>query len=235
MHVQPLREWVLSIQRRVDRLERHVHLRSIPEPLREMQAHLLGAPLRTQLRLHDVSKLRMIELELFRPSSTLLRSSLRRVRPITPSPTVASQLSTDRRRPPPKIGCDRADRLTSHLQVGDPDPLLDRQVAARQLPSLDGCLALRVEDPTMTSSATHAEILTRRSDRNAARQQRPEPLPIGNLLLLRPRTNHQTDLPEIDSVATTTGIQRSSTGQPTLLGECPVMRCSPASLVSPRL
>ncbi len=195
MDVQLLGQWVLAIQRRVDRLERHVHLRSISEPIGEVQADLLGAPLRTQLGLHDVSQLGPVELELLGPASAFLGSSLRCVRPVAASPTVASQLSADRRRAPFELARDRADRLPGHLQVSDPDPLINRQIGTRQLGSLHRCLSSCVEDPTMTGSATHAEILTRRSDRHASRQQRPEPISISDLLLLRPRTNHQTEPP----------------------------------------
>ena len=56
---------------------------------------------------------------------------------------------------------------------------------------------------------------TQRSHRHTAAHHRPETIPIGDLLFFRPHTNHRTDLPEMDTVATTTEIRRRPPDAPT--------------------
>src|SRR5665811_2112357 len=62
----------LDVQRLVDRLGAHPHLRPFGKPLGEVEADLLRAPLHTQLRLHHGRQLKVVELAGLRPPAPQL-------------------------------------------------------------------------------------------------------------------------------------------------------------------
>ena len=93
----------LDVQRLVDRLGAHPHLRPLGKLLSEVEADLLKAPPHTQLRLHDGRQLEVVELTALGPATPKLGLLLCRVRCILPTPSrrglgaVAAQLTTDSR------------------------------------------------------------------------------------------------------------------------------------------
>src|SRR5664280_1126548 len=92
----------LDVQRLVDRIGTHPHLLLVSKRLSEVEADLLRAPLHTQLRLHHVRQLEVVELAGLGPATPQLGLLLRRIRRILPRPpgcwrgAVAAQLTTDR-------------------------------------------------------------------------------------------------------------------------------------------
>jgi len=76
----------LDVQRLVDGLGAHPHLRPFGKRLGEVEADLLGAPLHTQPRLHHGRQLGVIELAGLGPAAAHLGLLLRRVRRVLPRP-----------------------------------------------------------------------------------------------------------------------------------------------------
>jgi len=115
----------LDVQRLVDRLGAHPHLRPVGKRLREVEADLLRAPLHAQLRLHHVRQLEVVELAGFGPPAAQLGPLLCRIRRVLAVPprrrrgTVAAQLATDRGGRPADPDGDRPNAGPAQVQVGD--------------------------------------------------------------------------------------------------------------------
>jgi hypothetical protein len=115
----------LHIQRLVDRLGTHPHLLLVSKRLSEVEADLLRAPLHTQLRLHHVRQLEVVELAGLGPATPQLGLLLRRVRRLLPEPSrrgggaVTTQLTTDRRCRAADPDGDRSNASPAQVEVGD--------------------------------------------------------------------------------------------------------------------
>src|SRR5665647_3846518 len=115
----------LDVQRLVNRLGAHPHLRPFGKRLGEVKADLLRAPLHTQPRLHHGRQLEVVELAGLGPATTQLGLLLRRVRRVLLRPpgrwrgAVAAKLTTDRRGRAADPRGDRSYAGPAQVQVGD--------------------------------------------------------------------------------------------------------------------
>src|SRR5664280_2608982 len=115
----------LNVQRLVDGLGAHPHLRPVGTRFGEVEADLLRAPLHTQLRLHHVRQLEVVELAGLGPATPQLGLLLRRIGRVLPEPSwrwggaVTAQLTTDRRWRAADPDGDRSNAGPAEVQVGD--------------------------------------------------------------------------------------------------------------------
>lgn len=125
----------LHEQRQVDRLVRHLHLRTVGKGLRQPTRDLLGRPAQLQLGLHQCAQLRVHrQLRWLRSTSSLQRGSVSNDRPVAASTTVAGDLSRHRRRRPPQASRNGSQRLARSDPSGDLLALSQAQPQRRPSP-----------------------------------------------------------------------------------------------------
>src|SRR6201989_451626 len=180
----PQRPPALHIQRLVDRLVRHPHLRPARELQSQPRAHLLRRPLPIQLAVTPAAQFHVPrERSGLRPRPPQLRQRLLPHRPVPPGRPVPRHLPADRRGRPPDPRPDHPVRLLPRQPQRDLLPLRQRQVPPRHRPR-----PVPLPPPGHPEPAPRPIRTTRRHPRIPRRHPRPHQIP-------EPLPHHPRHLP----------------------------------------
>ena len=167
------------IQRLVDRLARHPHLRVGGEPHSQSRRDLRRRVLACQVLLDDLAQ-RRVDRKLGR-LGTLGSLPGQRVRAagaiLPPGVGVAAQLARDRRWGATQPPRDPADRLTAGSEQHDLLTLGERQAAALEMPAAAGADPASGRDPPPALLPIGADLLGGIGDRLTPRQRPPRRRP----------------------------------------------------------
>ncbi len=164
----------LHVDRLVDGLVRHPHLRLIGESSLQHHADLLWRPPLGQPGLHPVPQRRVAgQLRRLRPPRPRPRVPLGRHRPVLAMPPgIAAHLPAHRRRRTAQPRRDRPQRLTRRQPDRDLLPLGHRQIPAAQRPRPVPLHPARTPEPSISRP-----LGPRRYRRFPPRHARPHPIP----------------------------------------------------------
>jgi len=167
VHISTEMTAALDVERLVDRLRTHPHLPPVAERSGQVIADLLWAPLDAQLGLHPGCQFRILELAGLGPAPAQLGALVRSMWGVLPAPTprphvgsVAAQLTADRRGRPVELVRDRPHPDAGQVQVGNAQPFLQAQIAARDDGLLPRHLATGRPAPVTARSSVHPDSIT---------------------------------------------------------------------------
>ena len=187
----------LHVERLIDRLGRHPHLRVGGELAPQAPGDLLGRVAPPQIILHELAQ-RHVDGQPGRlgAARALVGQRVCRRRPVTAAAVgVATQLARDRRRCAPQSPRDHPDRLAAGPAQRDLLTLGKRQAAALQVASAAGAHAATRSHPARALLAIRAHLGGRIGDELAALQRSPERLDrLGDLRVGEPDHRHPRPL-----------------------------------------
>ena len=163
----------LDVQRLIDRLGRHPHLRIVRELAAQAADDLLRRLAPTEIFLHLWAQRRVRhQLRRLRSARAVIRERVCRRRPITTSPiSITGELATDRQWAASQPAGDRAHRLTASARDRDLLPLGERQTAALQITTPTRTHPARGHDPPPPLNPIRPDRLRGPTDELAALQR----------------------------------------------------------------